>query len=441
MRETVLTVINLSIAIATIILGITKASAARREPGPTLKLTASVLLHSGVIFLLATPPLYRRIGTALRSPNLPALGIDIATLLCVAHAHYMTLLWHPERHTPEARHEAVRRWRPFYLGTIITMIVLYAIADLPGAAPPLHLAPYYAHVKAVLALKLVYFTALVVAVAATMILCRQVALPDRPELAHDVRRCIQWFTLAVGLDLATALFTLGSMGSAIILDNHRLDVLADASWAATILSGIAANNSLGRMVLATTRSDRQDCRTLRPLWKLVVTDAPQLVIPVVWWGDSRIRLDRMMMETLDGIRTLSPWMSTAPGNALTVLAHPAANRRTDPGEQPPAPPHTRSSEPPAPAQGALDSAAGSSGPGPAETAAAILIVAARHRAMNRPPVLEGDRLSEPPGREVPADEQQDYLVKVARYLSHPLVVAAASRAEGDDQAAAVNAAR
>ncbi|MGW5657240.1 DUF6545 domain-containing protein [Streptomyces humi] len=426
MRETTLTVVNLSIAIATLILGITKASAARREPGPTLKLTASVLLHAGIIFLLATPPLYRRIGSALNSPNLPGLGIDIATLLCVAHAHYMTLLWHPERHTPEARREAVRRWRPFYLGTITVMIVLYTIADLPGAAPPLHLAPYYAHVKTVLALKLIYFTALVIAVIATMTLCRQVALPDRPELAHDVKRCIQWFTIAVGLDLATALFTLGSMASAVILDNHRLDVLADGSWAATILSGIAANNSLGRMVLATTRSDRQDCRTLRPLWKLVVAGAPQLVIPVVWWGDSRVRLDRMMMETLDGIRTLSPWMSTAPGEALEALA----STRIDLGEQAPAQTRIKGSEPPPLAQDASLQHTRPQ-PGSAEAAAATLIVAARHRAVNLPPAPEDERLDEPPGREVPAHEQQDYLVKIARYLSHPLVLEVVSRADGN----------
>ncbi|WP_405877495.1 hypothetical protein OG747_03010 [Streptomyces sp. NBC_01384] len=313
MWQTTLTTVSLTIAIVSLSLGVTKAAAARRQPGPALKLTASVLLFAGVIFLLATPPIYRWFGSTAHSSNLPALAIDTFTLVCVGHAHYMTLLWHPQRHTPEARRQAVRAWRPFYLAAIALMLILYAIADLPGAAAPLHFAPHYARVPAVTALKIVYFTALIGAIVATMVLCRQVALPDRPDLAHDVRRCVLWFALAVGLDLATAAFTLGSMASVLIRGDHALDVLADASWVATILSGIAANQSLGRMVLATTRSDRLDCRRLKPLWTLVTADAPHLFIPTVWWRDSRIRLDRMMLETLDGARSVQP--AASPGRA------------------------------------------------------------------------------------------------------------------------------
>ncbi|MEU7322570.1 MAB_1171c family putative transporter [Streptomyces griseoviridis] len=387
MAPRTLSIINLTIAAFTLVLGITKAFAARQEPGPTLKLTSSVLLHSAVIFLLATPPLYRATGNLLHAPNIAALGIDIATLLCVGHAHYMTLLWHPQRHSPDARRRAVRAWAPFYIGTITLMVLLYAYADLKGAAPPLHFAPYYARVPSVVALKAVYFTALTVAVLATMGLCRKVVLPDRPDLARSVRTCISWFTVAVGLDLATAAFTLSSMAGAVFRDDHHLDVLADASWIATILSGIAANQSLGWLVVATTRSDRRDCRRLKPLWTLVVAEAPHLVIPTPWWGDSRIRLDRMMLEVLDGMRILTPWMSSHPGRVVEDLA----TQQRQAGE--------------------VDIQA-------AQAAAVLRHAAALRRAGEPGPRSERTTL---PGSDVPEDEQQAYLLVVARYLDHPLV--------------------
>ncbi|MEU3901732.1 DUF6545 domain-containing protein [Streptomyces sp. NPDC045251] len=402
--------VNLTIAVITLILGITKALAARHEPGATLKLTASVLLHAGVIFLLATPPIYRATGQATNSANLPALGIDVATLICVGHAHYMTLLWHPQRHTPAARRQALKAWLPFYITAVAAMVILYALADLPGAARPLHFAPFYADAPAVFALKVVYFAALIVAVIATMIQCRQVALPDRPELAQDVRRCMQWFALAVGLDLATAAFTLTAMISVVTSGGHRLDFLADASWVATILSGIAANQSLGRLVLATTRSDRQDCRTLKPLWKLVVEGQPDLVIPTAWWEDSRIKLDRMMIETLDGSRTLKPWMNSEPSKAVEdLLAEQEAGDR----------PH-RPAIPPA------DLAV--------VQAAATLRYAAQRRARTQEPAPQASRLTELPGINVPEDEQQAYLVKIAQYLAHPLVREALQRTSASEPA-------
>lgn len=407
---TTLTVVNLTIAVITLILGTTKALAARHEPGATLKLTASVLLHAGVIFLLATPPIYRAAGQAVNSANLPALGIDVATLICVGHAHYMTLLWHPQRHTPAARRQALKAWLPFYTTVTAAMVILYALADLPGAARPLYFAPAYADVPAVFALKVIYFTALIIAVIATMIQCRQVALPDHPELAQDVRRCMQWFALAVGLDLATAAFTLTAMISVVTTGDHRLDVLADASWVATILSGIAANQSLGRLVLATTRSDRQDCRTLKPLWKLVVEGQPDLVIPTAWWEDSRIKLDRMMIETLDGSRTLKPWMNSEPSQAVEeLLAEQEAGGR----------PH-RPAIPPADLAMAQ--------------AAATLRYAALCRAHTQRTAPQSSRLSALPGINVPEDEQQGYLVKVAQYLAHPLVSEAVERASVSEAA-------
>jgi hypothetical protein len=394
MWQTTLTVINLSIAVLTLALGVIKAMAARREPGLNLALTASVLLLAGVIFLLATPPIYRAVGSAVHSPNLPALCIDIATLLCVGHAHYMTLLWHPERHTATKRRHALKVWLPFYAAAVTVMVILYACADLSETARPLHFAPAYAHVPAVFALKSVYFAALITTVIATMVQCRQVALPGRPDLAEDLQTCMRWFAIAVGLDLATVGFTLSAMISAVARGDQRLDTLADASWVATIASGIAANWGLGRLALAATRDDRRDIRILKPLWRLVVTDAPQLVIPT---GplNSRVRLDRMMLEILDGARTLKPWMSSGPARAVEQLV----------GEE-----QTRASGRSPAADTPIDLVA-------AQTSATLLYAAARRADTEQSPPAPAYRLMALPGLNVPASDQRAYLVRVAQYLN------------------------
>ncbi|MEV5428243.1 DUF6545 domain-containing protein [Streptomyces sp. NPDC052701] len=406
--QTTLTVIDLGIAVLTLTLGVTKAAAARRERTLVLSLTASVLLHAGVVFLLATPPLYRAVGSALHAPNLPALAIDVATLLCVGHAHYMALLWHPERHTAQARRRAVRAWLPFYTAAVTAMVLLYASAGLPQAARPLRFAPVYAQNPAVFALKAVYFSALVVAVVATMSLCRQVTLPDRPGLARDVRRCMRWFAVAVGLDLATAVLTLGSMVGVIVRDDHRYDFLADASWVATILSGIAANQSLGRLVLTATKDDRRDCHALGPLHHLVVAGARHLVIPTGRWN-AQIRLTRMMMEIRDGARTLTPWMSDRPAAAVDDLL--------------------RSAGPPT--GGPVDPLAAQD--------AATLLHAAACRAAGRPPAPAEHRLHTLPGIDVPAAQERAHLVRVAQHLAHPLVSTALRAA--DEQAVPPTAGR
>jgi hypothetical protein len=64
MFEAVLTVMNLGIAAVCVSVGTAKAAAARNDPDRTLKITASVLLHAGVVYLLSAPALYRAVGSA-----------------------------------------------------------------------------------------------------------------------------------------------------------------------------------------------------------------------------------------------------------------------------------------------------------------------------------------------------------------------------------------
>jgi len=405
MWQMTLTSINLTIAAAMLVLGITKGIAARREPGINLILTASVLLHACLIFLLATPFIGQNVGTFVGSPNLPALVIDIATLLCIGHAQAMTQLWHPVRHTREEMRRSFRAWLPMYAGAITLMVVLYALANVPEPARPLRFAAVYADVPEVFALKIVYFAALITGVAATIVQCREVALPGRPDLADDLRLCVRWFVVAVGLDLACVAFTLAAMISAVDGD-HSLDALTEASWVATIASGIAASWGLGRLSLASSRDERRDIRALQPLWELTVhgTRRRKRVLP--GWDRSML-LDRLMMEIGDGIGHLRPWISGAPALAVNHLAEQA--KPTDDRHTAEAP--------------------GTVGPFGDEAhfvaaqSAATLLHAARLRADGRPPVSPQDRVKLP-GIGVPQSEERVHLVRVAQFLTHPTVTEA-----------------
>jgi hypothetical protein len=410
MWQVTLTGINLTIAAAMLVLGITKGIAARREPGINLILTASVLLHACLIFLLATPFIGRAVGSFVGSPNLPAVAIDIATLLCIGHAQVMTQLWHPVRHTREEMRRSFFAWLPMYTGAITLMAVLYALADAPEPARPLRFAVVYASVPEVFALKIVYFAALIIGVAATIVQCREVALPGRPDLADDLRRCVRWFIVAVGLDLGCVVFTLAAMISAVDGD-HSLDAFTEASWVATIASGIAASWGLGRLSLASSRDERRDIRALQPLWELTVHGTRRRMRVLPGWDRSML-LDRLMMEIGDGIGHLRPWISSAPALAVTHLAEQAR------------PTSERHSKEQSPVE-----TPGSIGPFGdqadfvAAQSAATLLYAARLRADGRPPVPPQDR-TKLPGIEVPQSEERAHLVRVAHSLTHPTVTEA-----------------
>ncbi|MEI5102816.1 hypothetical protein RB200_35185 [Streptomyces sp. PmtG] len=392
MWHTVLTVINPTICAAMTVAGTAKAVAARRDPDLTLKLTASVLLHAAVIFLINTPAVYRAVGSLLRSPNICALLVYTLTLACVGHAHLMTQLWHAQRRHRPALRRMIARWAPFYLGTMVTLVTLYVVADADGPSRPLHFTPAYAHIPAVVALQCVYTTAMLVAVTASALQCRGLTLPQKPELAHAITACLRWFVIALALDLANLVgYLIATLRAA--TGHHDLDILADLAWIATIASGLAATYGLVRLVLSSRRDERRDLRRLRGLWDEVVT--PDLVLAPGLWGGwaTRIRLSRRITEIGDGTRRLAPWASTAPARTVAQLARAA--------------PDTLHRD--------FDLVAAQ--------AAATLRDAARRRLANTPPPEEL-RLPTLPGIDVPAGEERAHLVRVAAHWHHPLVTQA-----------------
>lgn len=391
MWHAALSAVSLTAAAIALSLATCKALAARREPAAPLKVAASSLFLAGVIYLLATPAVYRAVDTAFGAPHLSALLTNTVGLLCVGHAHLMSVLWHPEHRTGGALRRTVRVWAPFYAATIVAMTVLYARADLSGEARPLLFAPDYVHAPDVVAFHLVHFAMLAAIVTTTVRRCRALLALRDHRLTPELRRCVLEFALAVALGMLHIACVLTSMiGAAAGL---RLDRLTEAAWLTTAVSGLVANYSLVRLSFAARRQARRDHQALRPLWQTVVRADPQLVLaPGFLWGgwDTRIALSRRLVEIRDGARSLSPWMSCAPALAVDQLA-----RRGFVG---------------------FDVVAAQ--------AAATLLYAADARGRGLPPADTDMLLGALPGEDVPAAAERGHLVLVARHLGHPVVLEA-----------------
>ncbi|MEU2462044.1 DUF6545 domain-containing protein [Streptomyces sp. NPDC012473] len=405
--ETFVTPVNLVIAALTIGLGIAKAAAVRQQRDWALRLTASVLVLAGLIFLMATPLVYRAVGNAVGSPNLCALLVPVSTLLCVGHAHILSQLWQEDRRSPEVLRRTAARWAPLYAGAITVMTALYAHAPL-GPAAPLKFAAVYSHVPEVVALHFVYWAALITTVVVTVRECSRLSVPGRPGF----RRALGWFAVALGMDLVnvglTATALLGSTAG-----TEQLAGVAESAWVSTIAGCIAANIALASMVLRSRRAEREDRRTLQALHDLVVgrdpavEQDPHIVLAPRWslWTrfDTSLQLNSLMAETHDGCGRLSPWWSPLPAAAVARLAV-------------------------APGQQDLDEHMPAGWNLAAAQEAAILLYAAQARDAGRPALPVGTQLVALPGADVEPHADREHLVQVARHLDHPVVVEAAELA-------------
>ncbi|MEI5103514.1 MAB_1171c family putative transporter [Streptomyces sp. PmtG] len=396
MWHAVLTSVSLAVAVGGLALASVKVHAARRDPGPVLTLTASSLFHAAAIFLLATPGGYRAVGDVAGVPHLAALLVHCLGLLCAGHAHVLVHLWHPVDRTRAAPRRTVIAWSLLYIGAAAAMTALFIQADPRAPARPLLLAADHAREPGVIAFHLVYFTALLAVVTATVLKCRALLAARAPVLPPELRRCVRGFAAAAALNLVHAVCILTAMAGA--ARGHRLDVLAEAAWLTTAVSGVVANYSLVRLPLRARRRERRDYQTLRPLWDTVVRAEPQLVLaPGVLWGgwDTRIALSRRLVEIRDGARSLSPWMTRAPADAVARLVRDSGGADADRD---------------------VDVVAAQ--------AAATLLYAAEQRGAGHPPAPPALRLPALPGEDVPAAGERAHLVLVARHLHHPVVLEA-----------------
>ncbi|MGW0647271.1 DUF6545 domain-containing protein [Streptomyces umbrinus] len=394
MLEPVLTAANMVIFAVCFTVGTVKARAARSDRDTTLRITASVLLFASAVYLLSAPAVYRAVGDVTGSPSLPSLLVSICILLCIGHAHALTLLWHPRRRTPDAWRHQVTLWAPMYAVAIAAMTVFFWAADLTGPARPLSFATSYAHIPAALAFELVYLAAMVAGITVTVRQCRGpdgvIALPERPELADSLRL----FAAAVALDLAYVACTATAVIAA-AQGSHSLDFLAAVGSIASSTSALVASYGLAKPALSAREAERADHAALLSLWETVMGRSGPDAVPRMTWWNRRYALSDLVAEILDGTYSLRPWMSPAPAQAVLALAesHPDAT--------------------------ALDIRA-------LQDAATIQHARQRREAAQRlglpvPDYAPALRTDTPPTRE------RARQVSIADHLSHPLVAAALTR--------------
>jgi hypothetical protein len=314
MLENTLTGINLLIFAVCFAVGMAKAVVARTDRDTALRLTASVLLCASVVYLLSAPAVYRFVGSFTHAPSLPSLIVNVTILVCVGHAHALTVLWHPRRRSPDALRRSAIVWTPMYGLAIAAMAGLFWAADLSGPARPLSFATAYADVPAACAMQLVYLSALTIGILATVRQCRGpdgvIALPGRPELEESLRL----FALAVALDLVYVAFTAVAVLFA-SQGHHGLDFLAALGSVASSTSALLASYGLAKPALAARGSERADHAALTPLWQIVTGSA--LPPRTTWWN--RYALSDLLAEILDGTYSLRPWMSPVPAHAVKEL--------------------------------------------------------------------------------------------------------------------------
>lgn len=398
MLDAVLTSVNLFVAAVCAAAGTGKAVNARSRPGLPLKITASVLLFASAVYLLSAPAIYRAVGEATGWPNVASLPVNVFILLCMGHAHLLTMLWHPQRRTHDALRRSIATWTPMYAVAVAAMIFSFVAAGPVGPARPLTFAVAFAHHPWVLAFELVFLSALVAGIVATVRQCRGpdgvIALPERPDLAHSLKL----FATAVALDLAYVAGTAVAVIAA-SQDDHRFDVLAAAAWAFAGGSALVASYGLAKPALAARAADRRDHQALIPLWEVVALPGQADPLPPSWLN-SQFALTHIVIRILDNVRLLRPWTHRTIHDLVEAECKAVINTTADDPE------HLRA----------------------LKTAAALQYDRRLRSAPNAP--LDGEstqrRAASDAARGLPTDERA-YLLRVAACVHDPVVTAVVDR--------------
>ncbi|MEU2855988.1 MAB_1171c family putative transporter [Streptomyces syringium] len=412
---------TLYLVIAVINFSITawKCAALLRDPTPTLALTTSSFLCSGTVYLMAAPEGYRELGEWTGQPSFATLPVYIGILTCFGHLHMLTLLWNPRlRQTPVALRRTVTTWLVAYILSVALMIVSFSCADLSGPADPLRFNTKFADDPLILTFLATFLTMLTCGTLSTWRQCRKVHLED-PELQHALRSFgianLFFFGYAVCGAPAIALAATG---------DHTLDRVGVFGSTFGATGALIACYGLSGAAVSAWLRERRDIKALQPLWDLVVAGVDQdLAFSATSARSHRLawnvgfNLHRRVIEILDGMRALRPWVSSAPAEAV----HAVHEQRLSTG-----PTLTQRLSNPE-----LQAIA---------TAATLRDAAERLHAVRRDKADHGrpDRPQAPsgpaarlPGEDTPAADERTRLLLVAQALSHPLTTEALALLRSD----------
>ncbi|MFE9250701.1 DUF6545 domain-containing protein [Streptomyces sp. NPDC007088] len=383
-----------------------KALALLREPSLPLALITAAFFVGGVVYAMASPAGYRLMGAELGQPRIATLFIYVGILLCYADTHILALLWTPARDAPRRIvRRTVAMWTAAYGLAITAMVTEFLHADLDGPADPLLFNTQQADDPHVLVFLSILLVVLTCGTLNTWQRSRRTAGTD-PRIRHALR----WFG---GSMLVTFGYVLCSTPAIFLaaIGHQEFQTLGVIGAYFGILGCLGTCYGMSGAAVTAWLRERRDTVALQPLWKLVVGDfdeelmySPTSARPHVW-GILRIVLTRRIIEILDGIRAVQPWASAEVARAVQDLTD-----RTLPEEE-------------------LEAII---------TAAVLRDAATRYKeaaraarasdqSWVRPPSGAGHTTGALPGTDTAPQDERARLVRVARAMSHPLVLAALER--------------
>ncbi|MGW2652064.1 MAB_1171c family putative transporter [Streptomyces sp. NPDC001478] len=409
MSENASNVVYLCITAITFLIGCWKALALLRDSTPTLALTTAMFLCASVVYLLASPAGYTALGNAVGWPSFATLPVYIGIMSCFAFLHLITFLWSPElRQTPAVLHRAVARWSVAYAISAALMIVFFTAADLSAPADPLRFNTEFADEPQVLLFLGVFLATLSSGTLNTYRRCRRMQLDD-PRLQHSLR--------VFGIAMLGIFGYVVCSAPAIVFaaaGYHGLDAVGVFGSTFGAVGTVIMCYGLSGSALGAWLRERRDTRALQPLWDLVVADVDSDLAfsmssarnhPLAW--NTGFNLHRTVIEILDGIRSVRPWVSKEAAEAVYNLYALQATSR-------------------GPSASTLDIEA-------AATAAALRdavdqLQAAWHKwsieaRAGRPKPPEGT-VNDLPGDGTRASDERKRLLRVAQALNDPLVTRA-----------------
>ncbi|MFF8789121.1 MAB_1171c family putative transporter [Streptomyces sp. NPDC015125] len=412
MSESASNVVYLAIAILDFVIAGWKCLALLRDPTPTLSLITVNFVTSGLVFTMAAPAGYRRLGELTGVPSFATLPVYIGILTCFSLLHLLTMLWDPRlRQRPPVLRRRVTMWSAAYVAAPAVMVVAFCSADLSGPPDPLKFNTNFATDPLIQVFLGVFLATLACGTLSTYRQCRMVKLED-PRFQRALRSfgIAMLFVFGYVVCCAPAI-TLAALG------NHTLDTVGVLGSTFGSIGALITSYGLSGAAVGAWLRERRDIKALQPLWDLVVEGVDEdLAFSVDSARSHRLawnvgfNLHRRVIEILDGMRALRPWVSPLPAAAV----YAAHEHRTSRGKADARRLSARE----------LEAAA---------TAAALRDAAQRLQTARREAALQGFSGHPPapggpqvalPGEDTPASDERQRLLRVAQALTAPLVATA-----------------
>lgn len=336
MSESAATVVYMTVAATLMTTGSWKVSILLRHPAPALALQTAAHLLGAIVYVVASPWGYRKVGSALGQPWFPTLPIYLGILLCFGTMHMLTILWtpaHPDQ--PQRTRRSITAWALAYTASMMIMSVAFLSADLDGPADPLKFNTEQADEPHVMVFLGVFLFMLG---CGTLTASRRSwrARPDDETIMHALR----WYS-------ASHLTTFGYVACsapavvAAALGHNQLDAVGVLGAAFGSVGTLMLCYGITGAAASKWLAERRDIAVLQPLWELVGVDQelslgttrhrsdgcdsqesassprsqPSRLFNIRW------TLHRRVIEILDGIRQLEQlaWVRNLPAQAVVSL--------------------------------------------------------------------------------------------------------------------------